>query len=206
VIAPKNRGRARIRQPVTDAGITTVFEGSNPAALERRVIAMTLKNSNTIAAMSTQRVQALEANVSANTPIPIDGTPYKASEVIAIFQASLDTRATLLALRAQTRAALLTHRAAEERRAAIEDGLKAWVSGRFGANSKEAHEFGYAPRKASEKTVETKYHAAELAKKTREARHTMGKRQKRDIKGALEEPASNGGAQAPPPVNGPTPR
>jgi hypothetical protein len=71
------------------------------------------------------------------------------------------------------------------------------VVNQFGATSKEAHEFGYLPARVPVRSVETKLQAVLQSKATREARHTMGSRQRKEIKGVLPAP----GEPAPPANN-----
>jgi hypothetical protein len=144
----------------------------------------TLSNAVIVDAV-TQRLAALKGNVPAKSQIEIDGKAYKPSDLIAIFQASLDTRAALIKSRAQAKVDLAARGAAEGNRNAIEPGLKSWVTGKFGATSNEALEFGYAPRKTATKSAETKATAARLAEATREARGTMGKKERLKVKGTL---------------------
>ena len=56
---------------------------------------------------------------------------------------------------------------------------------RFGANSAVAHDFGYAARKAGHVDAETRAAAVKLNRATRDARGTMGKRERLKIKGTL---------------------
>jgi hypothetical protein len=75
-----------------------------------------------------------------------------------------------------------------------------------GRPSLATHEFGFGPAKIGQKSAETKALAVEKLLATREARHTQGKKQKKDIKGtiAASTPAPNAPANAQPatpPVN-----
>src|SRR6202034_3597553 len=85
----------------------------------------------------TKRLKALKANVSsAKAVIAINGVLTKASDVIAIYQDCLDTRATLDTQRADVQAPLVTVAAAEARRREADRALKPWVINQFGATSK----------------------------------------------------------------------
>jgi hypothetical protein len=149
----------------------------------------TIKNNAVIVDACSQRINALKKYVTPKTEIPIDGTPYKLAEVLDVFQGSLDARAEVTAKRSQLKASLSKRKEIEDTRRAIDVGLKAWVASQFGANSQQAHEFGFPPRKAAKKDIETKWHAVEQSRATREARHTMGKNQKEKVKGAVVQMA-----------------
>jgi len=114
----------------------------------------------------------------------------KPADLIANYQACIDTRAELVTQRAAFDKALAARDSAEVTRQAIDEGLKAWVTGAFGLNSAEAQEFGFAPRKLGTKSAATKATAAELSLATRRARGTRGKRQREKIKGTLPVPAA----------------
>jgi hypothetical protein len=149
-----------------------------------------INNNAVIVSTCNQRLQALKSQVPAKTEIPMNGSRHKPADLIAIYQATLDTRAALVKSRAQAKVDLAARRAAEANRDAIEPGLRAWVIAQFGATSNEAIEFGYGPPKTGAKSAETKANAVKLAAATREARGTKGKRQKKGIKGTLVAPTA----------------
>ena len=167
-------------------------------------MAARLTNSEIINA-STIRLAAIHAHLTnAKTEIPIAGQLLKPAGVAAIFQDGLDTRASVAALEAQLKAARSARDEAEAKRVTADVALGAWVPNYFGADSAAAHSFGYTPRKVAEKSVETKKQAIERNKATRAARHTMGSKQKAQIKGTMivltasADPAP--AANQPPPV------
>ena len=159
----------------------------------------TVQNNAVIVDACSQRINALKKYVTPKTEIPIDGTPYKLAEVIDVFQSSLDARAEIMAKRSELKASLSKRKEIEDTRRSVDVGLRAWVASKFGANSKEAHEFGYPPRKATKKDVATKFHAVEQSIATREARHTMGKKEKEKVKGTVAQAAP---VPSPSPSNG----
>ena len=75
-------------------------------------------------------------------------------------------------------------------RLATDKGLKAWVVSQFGADSQEAKEFGFLPAKSTPKSAATKAQAVAKSLATRQARHTMGRKQKKGIKGTVVAPAA----------------
>ena len=138
------------------------------------------------------RLKALNAYVKSSSAktISVNGTTYKASDVIAMYQACLDARATLDTQRAQVKATQKVRAAAETQRRAADRALKPWVINQFGADSQEATDFGFPPAKKATRSVENKTNAVALSKATRAARHTMGKVQKEKIKGTIVVPAA----------------
>jgi hypothetical protein len=104
----------------------------------------------------------------------------KPAAMVKVYKKSLSARADVLAGASAHKEALAARDAAEGDRLAVDENLKAWVLGRFGANSSEAGEFGFAARKAPTVTAATRAHAVEQNKATRAARGTVGKKQKAD--------------------------
>jgi len=144
----------------------------------------TTRNNASVIDVCTQRLNALKAHLSSTkATIAVNGVQTKAAEILATYQASLDGRATLKSQRADVKATLGTVAASDAKRRVVDRALKAWVVNQYGADSKEAHDFGFPPPKTPERTVTSKATAIERGQATREARHTMGSRQKEDVKG-----------------------
>jgi hypothetical protein len=152
---------------------------------------MSIKQNNaSIVATCNQRLKGLALYVKTKTVMPINGQLMKPADVIGAYQACIDTRSALVTHRAAFDKALDARDSAEQTRLASDKGLKAWVTGAFGANSQEAQEFGFLPPKIGAKSAATKAEAAELSLATREARGTRGRRQKEKIKGTITAPAA----------------
>ena len=134
----------------------------------------------------TQRLQALKSYVTPKAQIAINGVVHKATDVIEIYQRSLDTRAACSTKRAEMKAALSDRAAAEAQRREADRALKAYVVNQFGVSSQEAMNFGFPPPKTAARSVDSKALAVARAKATRKARHTMGRKQKEQIKGTVE--------------------
>jgi hypothetical protein len=133
----------------------------------------------------TQRVAAINKYLAARDVLFVNGEQVEATDVAQVFQDALDTRDAAVKAMGEYKAALATRDAAEAKRLLADAALQPYVTQRFGAGSAEANAFGYTPRKAMEKTVATKARAVLLNKATREARGTLGKNEKRRIKGSL---------------------
>jgi hypothetical protein len=133
----------------------------------------------------TQRVAAIGKYLAAKDVVFVNGEEVEASDLGQVFQDALDTRDAVVKAMGAYKAALATRAAAEARRLIADAALQPYVTQRFGAGSAEANAFGYTPRKVGEKTVATKARALLLNKATREARGTVGKKEKRRIKGSL---------------------
>jgi hypothetical protein len=144
----------------------------------------------TVVARNTQIINATKKHVTnSKTEIPVGGEMVKPATLIAVFQASNDTRTDVVSAYGAYKAALEARENAEATRATYDEAMKAWVLNRFGGNSQEAHDFGYAPRKVTTPSVATKAQALLLNAATRKARGTMGPKAKLKIKGTLAVPA-----------------
>lgn len=137
----------------------------------------------------TQRLNAIKEYLPAKTTIDVNGTSDTLAQVTAIYQACLDTRAALLTAQATVKAALVARQNADVPRKALDKALRAYVVNKFGADSQAAHDFGFLPPKVATKTVAVKAQAVADAKATRKARNTMGKNQKKGIKGVVPSTA-----------------
>ena len=145
----------------------------------------------TVVTNNTKRILALNKHVTGKKPeIPIGGRVLKPAQVTAVFQDSLDKRAAITAALAAYKAALAAGVEAEANRRVAEAALKAWVLNRFGADSTEAHEFGYTARKTAVLSAVDRANAVLLNQATRKARGTMGKKEKLKIKGTLSAPTT----------------
>jgi hypothetical protein len=153
-------------------------------------------NNATVIARSNQRITALQKHLGAKDTVFIQGKTVNTAALVAVFQSAIDTRGEVVSTQGEYKAALAARETAETARAITDDALKEYVLQRFGANSAEAHDFGYSARKVGEKSPATKARAALLNQATRDARHTMGKKQRLGVKGTLPPTATT------PPANG----
>ena len=134
-----------------------------------------ISNANVVDTCS-QRLNALHTHVAAKTSVKINGTSMSLASVIGVYQTSLDNRAAVSTKRNELKMAMKARTQAEATRRATDRALKAWVITQFGADSKEALDFGFAPSKVTPKTAETKALAAQKGRTTRKARQPLGKK------------------------------
>ena len=106
-----------------------------------------IKNSSKIVDTCGQRLIALKKYVKTKTAMTAGGEQTKLADLVAIYQAAIDTRTALVPQRAAFNKALAARDSAEVTRQATDKKLKAWVVNEFGADSQEAQEFGFLPTK-----------------------------------------------------------
>jgi hypothetical protein len=161
----------------------------------------TSKANDSIVTILTNRVSAIQKYLKPEkATIPVAGKILGVATLLGLYQKSLEARAAVVAGRATYKGALSERDTAETSRLAADESLKAWVLARFGAGSTEATEFGFAPKRAPATTVETKALAVKKRQATREARGTMGKKQKLQIKGVVATPTAPAAPASPPPI------
>ncbi|MGO8995158.1 MAG: hypothetical protein ACLQVI_17725 [Polyangiaceae bacterium] len=161
-------------------------------------------NNTTVVDACVRRLRALASYAGGATAIAINGRKLTVAEVVAIYDECLASRTDLAQKRAVARAAMDRRATAEAARREADQALRGWVANEFGIASKEAIDFGFPPPKKPELTVDAKALAVARTKATRAARHTMGKRQKEQIRGTLAEtpPATPAVGERPwPPVS-----
>jgi hypothetical protein len=163
----------------------------------------------------TARVTALIAgstkHLSSVTSVTLGGTTYTATSLMQALQSVLQVYADVDAARAALKAKLLVEKNQAGTNNAFVSACTVFVRSHFGNVPDVLADFGLAPKKARKPlTVEAKARKVEQGLATRTARHTMGKRQKAEIKGVVPEPATSGKPAAPPialmsPMPGETP-
>ena len=149
-----------------------------------------IQNNAKIVSTCGQRLIALKKFVKTKTAITASGEQTKLADLVAVYQAAIDTRNALVPSRAAFDKALTARDSAEVVRLATDKKLKAWVVNEFGADSTEAEEFGFLPPKVGAKSADTKALAVQKLHATRTARGTKGKRQREKIKGTIVAPAA----------------
>jgi hypothetical protein len=153
---------------------------------------------------TTASITACKTHLPPKTEIPVAGAMVKPAAIIAVLQKSLDTSAAVADARAVLHAALAERDAADVDRVTVETAIRGWVLQRFGAGSKEAHDFGVQPKKVNTPSAETRARAVKLAEATRAARGTMSKKEKAKIKGTLHVPIAPAAPATPPTEGGAT--
>jgi len=112
------------------------------------------------------------------------GVSYTPAQVKAILQGDIDATNAVLPAKAAYKAEVVQARAARKLARAILKALKAWVLNQYGTG-KEVAEFGFSAAPPRKPSTSVKAAAVQQTKATRSARHTMGKRQRKTVKGTV---------------------
>ena len=116
----------------------------------------------------------------------IAGTVVKTVDVITVLQSRQNTAKAVEPARSVWQAAVAADRNERAQSKALLSGVKQALQVMFAGSTETLADFGLAPRKARVVLPAVKVAAAAKAKATREARHTMGTKQKAQVKGALD--------------------
>ena len=140
-------------------------------------------NKNTVLANNQRVSDGVNKHLAKVKNLTLAGVPYTAASLKATFAAETDANNALDQSRAQLKEQVATARTARAKASAARKALKAYVLGNFGAQAVSVLEdFGLTPPKTpGPKTPLAKAQAAARAKATRQARHTMGSRQRLSI-------------------------
>jgi hypothetical protein len=128
-------------------------------------------------------IDGLTKHAQALPSIVIAGTTYPTSDLIAILQTRLDALNAAETARAAWQAAVQRDYAQRTGTKGILSGIRQATQVAFAGHIDVLADFGLVGRKPAVISPETRVAAAQKAKATRAARHTMGPKQKAAIKG-----------------------
>jgi hypothetical protein len=178
---------------------------------ESRFIMFNVRGSNAVADHVRLLIAgALKHYPNGSTVLSVGNVSYTVTSLIQVLQDFVDQRNAVLTARATVKAKLDAERARAPDQLAVIRAFEKVVRGTFGNSADVLADFGLPPARArTPQTAEQKAVSAAKSKATRAARHTMGKVQKKDVKGAIKAslvvtalggtaPAGGSGAGTPP--------
>ncbi len=131
----------------------------------------------------------------------INGVMQTTKDIVATLQSRIDSAKTALSTRATWQTAIRTDRTLRDTTKTYVSGVKQGLLVAFAGQLDTLADFGLTARAKPVRTPEEKIAAAAKAKATREARHTMGSKQKAAIKGTVTPTAPATVAPAAPTPN-----
>jgi hypothetical protein len=111
------------------------------------------------------------------------GSTYTPADLVKLVQSRTDSATQTTTTKATWHSTVAAQRTLSTQVAPILRDLRRYVIGLFGPTSPVLADFGFSPPKQATRTPEQKAAAAAKAKATRAVRHTMGKKQKKAVKG-----------------------
>jgi hypothetical protein len=128
------------------------------------------------------------------------GIPFTPADLDKLLQSDIEASDAADLDKAKWLATVQKQRAKRDETNPVLRAAKKFVESQFAEAPDAAErlaEFGYSLRKKVVLTAEEKAKRAEKLRATRAARHTMGKRQRKNVKGAVAQPPPDKGAPAP---------
>jgi hypothetical protein len=156
-----------------------------------------------------QLMAGIDKHLTNVTSVTLAGADVPLPQVKAQLQADVDASDASVQAKANLAAVVQRERNSHANLEPTLRLFKSYVVSHFGDTNDASDvlsDFGLKPRPSPKTTVATKAEAAEKSKATREARHTMGPKQKAKIKGTVpaEQPSASSTA-APTSAPEPTP-
>jgi hypothetical protein len=121
-----------------------------------------------------------------NGSLTFGGATYTSSALIQLLQSLDDATAAVDAAKAKEQDALKQQRNVKAKVGPVAQAYRSYLVALHGNAVEPLADFGLTPKKApAPRTAEQKATAAAKRKATRVARHTMGSKQKKDVKGTV---------------------
>ena len=128
-------------------------------------------------------LNGLQTKMAANVVLPVKGTTFTRDQLAQVVQAHL---ATFVGARQDRATASQSAHARNAARPGVRDFLaevRSTLNTQFGAENPSLLDYGYQPKKKKrELTHEEKVAMAQKAAETRQRNHTMGRRQKEQLR------------------------
>jgi hypothetical protein len=125
---------------------------------------------------------ALLANFESTDSLSLAGGTYLVSDLVSRLQGAIAAEEKAKVAKNQWLTDVKSARQGESDLAPVLKGIHRVLEGRYGEDSPKLAEFGFAPRKRTQPSTETKADAVVKRAATRKARHTMGKKQRLTVK------------------------
>ena len=136
-----------------------------------------------VAAAAKQLVAGAEKHLTSTTQVPLLGSSYTPAQVTSTLQTLVTLRSDVDASKASTKAKIANEATQMPSLRAFMSAFEAYVRAAFGSSPDVLADFGIAPKTRAPLTVEAKAAAAAKRASTRAARHTLGTKQRKAIKG-----------------------
>ena len=145
---------------------------------------MATKNSKgQVAAFAKQLIAGTQKHLASTTQVALLGGSFTPDQIASKIQLLVNLRADVVAARATTKAKIANEVAQTPALRTFIGAFELHVKAAFGSSPDVLADFGIAPKARAPLTVEAKAAAAAKRAATRAARHPMGSKQKKGIKG-----------------------
>jgi hypothetical protein len=155
-----------------------------PLERRNRIMATMKKDSKgQVAAVAKQLIAGAEKHLTGVTQVPLAGGSYTPAQITSTLQSLVNLRSDVDASKASTRAKIANEATRMPALRAFLSAFESFVKGAFGPSPDVLADFGIIPKVRVPLTVEAKAAAAAKRASTRAARHTLGTKQKKAVKG-----------------------
>jgi hypothetical protein len=128
-------------------------------------------------------IRGIRKRFQGTASLQLAGHTYTPQELMQAFQEEIDSMVEAQRAEAARQAAVAAQHDVRARNVPLHRALENYVRAVWGNSATVLADFAYDQLKEQKKSTETKVNAAKKARATREARHTMGKRQKKAVAG-----------------------
>jgi hypothetical protein len=143
------------------------------------------KAKGTVVALATQLIAGTNKHFANTAQVMFAGGSFTPAQITAKLQSLVNLRDDVDAAKATTKAKLAAEKTDTPALHTFMGAFVTFVKATFGGQPDVLADFGVHPKVRAPLTVEAKAAAAAKRKATRAARHTMGSKQKKGVKGAV---------------------
>jgi hypothetical protein len=145
-----------------------------------------MSHKNTVASRAKQLIAGAQKHFSTASSLAFGGGTFTPAQTVASLQTLADLRTAVDDAKAATKAKIAAEAAQAPALTSHMAAFVQYVKATFGNSPDVLADFGLKPKKAAAPlTVDQKAAAAAKRAATRAARHTMGSKQKKDVKGTI---------------------
>ena len=145
----------------------------------------TVRSKATVVDSANQLIAGTNKHFANATQVTFAGGSFTPAQITAKLQTLVNLRHDVDAAKATTKARLVAEKADMPALRTFMGALVTYVKAVFGNQPEVLADFGIHPKARAQLTAEAKTAAAAKRKATRAARHTMGAKQKKSVKGAV---------------------
>jgi len=161
---------------------------------------MSAPNRSEQQAQDAKVILGIQKDLLSVPTLSLAGQAITPADLEKLVQSRIDSANAIAPAKVQWSAAVQAYRALDTQVTPILRALRAYLINAHGPTSPVLADFGFSPSKTAVKTPEVKAEAAEKALATRKARNTLGKQQKKNIKGTVSPAAPATSSTATPPA------
>src|SRR5882672_8057908 len=140
-----------------------------------------------VVVVAKQFIAGTEKHLTSATPVAVMGGSFTADQITSKLQRLVDLRTGVDAAKATTRARITAEATEMPALRAFMSAFRSFIKGAFSNSPDVLADFGITPKARVPRTVEEKAVASAKRAATRAARHTMGSKQKKGIKGDVTD-------------------